>query len=201
MYIFGASGHAKVIVDILRLSGVDISGFFDDDPLKKELMSIPVLGPIDNFDPELGIAFVAIGDNLSRKILANRIRATYGKAVHLQAIFSDNSDIAAGTAVMAAAVVNADTSVGQHCIINTAASVDHDCFIEDYVHIAPHATLCGGVKVGEGTLIGAGAAILPNIAVGNWVTVGAGAVVISDVPDYAVVVGNPARIIKIEKPK
>ena len=51
--------------------------------------------------------------------------------------------------------------------------------------------------MGEGTHIGAGATIIPNLKIGKWATIGAGAVVIKDVPDYAVVVGNPGRIIKI----
>jgi len=50
--------------------------------------------------------------------------------------------------------------------------------------------------VGEGTHIGIGATVIQGIKIGKWATIGAGAVVIRDVPDYAVVVGNPARIIR-----
>jgi acetyltransferase EpsM len=95
-------------------------------------------------------------------------------------------------------VVQAGTVIGRHCIINTSASIDHDCVIEDFVHISPNATLSGNVRVGEGTHIGAGATIIQGITVGKWCTVGAGAVVIRDVPDYATVVGVPARVIKVK---
>ena len=71
---------------------------------------------------------------------------------------------------------------------------------EDFVHIAPNSTLCGGIRVGEGTLIGSGATIIPNISIGKWAVVGAGSVVVSDIPDYAVVVGNPGKVIKILEP-
>jgi acetyltransferase EpsM len=57
--------------------------------------------------------------------------------------------------------------------------------------------LCGTVKVGEGTLIGARAIVIPGKKIGKWVTIGAGSVVVKDIPDYAVAVGNPARVIKI----
>ena len=62
-------------------------------------------------------------------------------------------------------------------------------------HISPNAALAGNVSVGEGTQIGIGAAVIQGIKIGKWVTVGAGAVIIKDIPDYAVVVGNPARIL------
>jgi len=38
--------------------------------------------------------------------------------------------------------------------------------------------------------------VIPNLKIGKWCTIGAGAVVISDIPDGATVVGNPARIVK-----
>jgi acetyltransferase EpsM len=64
------------------------------------------------------------------------------------------------------------------------------------VHISPNSTLCGNVKVGEGTHIGAGATILPNIEIGKWCKIGAGSVVTKKIPDYSVVVGIPGKIIK-----
>ena len=50
-------------------------------------------------------------------------------------------------------------------------------------------------KVGEGASIGANSTILPGISIGKWAMVGAGAVVTKNVPDFAVVVGNPARVV------
>ena len=49
---------------------------------------------------------------------------------------------------MAGAILNPFAEVGDHCIINTGASIDHDCIIQDFVHIAPHCTLCGEVEIG-----------------------------------------------------
>ena len=77
--------------------------------------------------------------------------------------------------------------------------MEHDVQIEDFVHISPGSVITGGIKIGEGTQVGAGATVIPGITIGKWVTIGAGAVVINDIPDFAVVVGNPAKIIKFNK--
>jgi acetyltransferase-like isoleucine patch superfamily enzyme len=55
------------------------------------------------------------------------------------------------------------------------------------------------VIVGEGTHIGAGATVIPNIKIGKWCTIGAGSVILKDVPDYAVIYGNPGKVIKYNK--
>ena len=84
--------------------------------------------------------------------------------------------------------------MGAHCIVNTHASVDHDCHLGDFVHIAPHAALCGHVEIGEGTLIGAGAVVVPGVKIGKWSVIGAGSLIRNDIPDGVLVAGNPGRI-------
>ncbi|MGN1363122.1 MAG: DapH/DapD/GlmU-related protein [Methanobrevibacter sp.] len=56
--------------------------------------------------------------------------------------------------------------------------------------------LCKPILIKEGAWIGAGATVLPGVCIGKYAVVGAGSVVTKDVPDYNVVVGNPARVIK-----
>lgn len=197
MYLFGASGHAKVIMDILLSQGIKTTAFYDEDDSKKELWNIPVIGKPADFNNDGTDCIISIGNNTLRKKVAEQIsHANFGKAIHVSCVLGSNITINEGSVLMPASVINADSSIGKHVIINTAAGVDHDCKIGDFVHIAPNASLCGGVEVGEGTLIGAGATVIPLIKIGKWCTIGAGAVVTSDVPDHSVVVGNPARIIK-----
>ena len=71
--------------------------------------------------------------------------------------------------------------------------MDHDCRIEDAVHIAPGCHLCGGVSVGQGSLLGAGTTVTPGVRIGRNVIVGAGSTVIRDIADAARVSGVPAR--------
>lgn len=197
--LYGASGHGKVVAEILRSNGIDELCFLDDS-IKSEtsLLSIPIL-PSSEFDPNK-ILILTIGANLTRRILAKKLHmANFGNAIHPSAIISKSAEIGRGTVIMPNSVVNSSSFIGNHVIINTAANIDHDCIIEDYAHICPNSALAGNVTVGEGTQIGIGSQVIQGVKIGKWCTIGAGSVIIKDVPDYATVVGNPARIIKVNK--
>ncbi len=198
MFLFGASGHAKVIIDSLKAMGVTISGLFDDNPDVKSLLDFPVYGPFDVERLGNDSLIVSVGVNNIRKKIIDKlpIDTSYGKAIHPSAVISDYATVDKGTVVMQGAIIQASAVVGKHCIINTGASVDHDCKVDDYVHISPHATLCGNVTVGEGSWIAAGATIIPGVKIGKWCVIGAGSVVTKDIPDYSLAAGNRCKIIK-----
>jgi len=194
--IFGASGHAKVIMDILKLNKIAIRNLYDDRA-PFELLGYNVLS-LDNNLTKTSKFIVAIGNNgIRRKIVEDVLnKVSFAVAIHPNATIDTTSFLGNGTVVMANCVINASVQIGRHCIINSAAVIEHDCIIEDYVHVSPNATLCGNVRVGAETHIGTGVIIIPNIKIGKNVTIGAGAVVIKNIPDNVTVVGNPARIIK-----
>lgn len=195
MYLIGASGHAKVVIDLIRMSGGKIDGIFDDNLLIKDLLGYKSLGEIEKTRNVNGLFIITIGNNLIRKKIAEKLDLHYG-SVTGKCHISQDASIGNGTVVMNGACINIGTRIGNHAIINTAACVDHECIIEDYVHVSPNATLAGNVSVQEGTHIGLGAQVIQGISIGKWATIGAGAVIIKNVPDYAVVVGAPGRIIK-----
>ncbi len=199
MIIFGASGHGKVILEILE-SNNDTDIHVWDDAEKPPVWEYPVERPLPAGEPVPGKLVISIGVNATRKKVAERFKdsASFGTAIHADAYLSKRATVGEGTVVMAGVRVNADARIGKHCIVNTCASIDHECVLEDYVHISPNATLSGDVKVGEGTHIGAGATVIQCIKIGKWCTIGAGAVVINDIPDYATAVGCPAKVIKIK---
>jgi len=198
VYLIGASGHGKVICNNLLLSGQEVEAFLDDNPGIVKLQNLLVISPVSASLQMQGDYIISIGNNNIRKQIAENHQLSYITAVHPQSTIDQSSSIKEGTVVMAGVVINASVKIGKHTIINTAASIDHDCEIGDYAHISPNATLSGNVTVGEGTHIGAGAVVIPGIKIGKWATVGAGSVIIRDVPDYAVVVGNPGTVKKIE---
>jgi sugar O-acyltransferase (sialic acid O-acetyltransferase NeuD family) len=197
MQLFGGSGHCKVVIDIILESNeFQIDSIVDHNPKFDSIFDIPVLDfkEIESCDGKPFI--VSIGDNQSRKKVVEQIRAIYLKAIHPKAIVSRFSNVSEGSVVMAGAIINADSKIGKHCIINTAAIIEHDCILDDFVHISPNASIAGNVNIGEGSHIGIGSTVVQGITIGKWAVVGAGSVIIEDVPDYAVVVGIPGRIIK-----
>lgn len=205
LLVFGASGHAKVIIDLVEKHGLfSVRLLVDDNPdlrgkmvcgyeifcsredllVKKDLL-------IDN--PSI----VAIGNNQIRTDIALWIQTHGGRLC--EAVLHPSSQVARGvligegSVVMAGTVINSDSQVGENVIVNTGAIVDHDCMVGNGVHVAPGVTLCGGISIGDKSLIGAGAIVLPNLRIGKNVTIGAGSLVRDNVPDGLTLVGTPAR--------
>jgi acetyltransferase EpsM len=198
MIVFGASGHGKVIIEILESMGTPGIRVWDDS-IKPPIWEYPVERPTELATQITEQLIISIGVNATRKKVAARFegKIPFGTAVHADAYLSKRAIVGEGTVVMAGVRMNADVVVGKHCIVNTCASIDHDCVLGDYVHISPNATLSGNVTVGEGTHIGSGASVIQGIKIGKWCTIGAGAAVVRDIPDYATAVGCPAKVIKI----
>ena len=200
MDIIGASGHGKVIVDILRANGVEFPTIWDDNEKLETFLDFKVEGDFTQFKTKNSREYIlAIGNNAIRKRLANQLIETESKAIHKASVISNTVVLGIGSVVMAGAIINIDSVIGKHAIINSNASLDHDCVIGDFVHVSPKVGLAGDVKIGEGTHVGIGAVIIQGVRIGKWATIGAGCVVIRDVPDFAVVVGNPGKIIKYNR--
>lgn len=198
--VLGASGHGKVVADAAILTGWDEVVFFDDaypDVLRNGSWKVhgnsaAMLSQMHEFDGVI----VAIGNNRIRLEKLNELLACDAPVVTIQhphASVSAHARIGRGTAILAGAVVNADTEVGLGGILNTLCSVDHDCSLGMAVHISPGAHLAGGVWVGDRTWLGIGCSVKQLVSLGADVVVGAGAAVVADVPDALTVVGVPAR--------
>ncbi|MCU0285063.1 MAG: acetyltransferase [Acidobacteria bacterium] len=209
--IYGASGHGKVIADIIEKSGDQITGFLDDDNNKwgKKYYGYNVLGGEEQFaelccsnSPESPFFIIGVGDNYTRQKITEKLKTltkekiTFGTAIHPSAQIAKDVTIGAGTVIMANCVVNTGSHIGGHCIVNTAATIDHDNIIGDFVHISPGAHLGGGVTVGNLSWIGLGASIINNIHIAENSIAGAGAVVIRNVEANTAVVGNPAAFLR-----
>jgi acetyltransferase EpsM len=201
----GAGGHGQVIADALlccREAGENVCpiGFLDDNAalLGTTRVGLPVLGPIASLaQTDHDAVVVGIGDNGVRRMLFDRCLAAgerLASVCHPRAIVAREVTIGPGTVICAGVVVNIGARIGANCILNTASSVDHHCIIEDHVHIAPGTRLGGDVTIGEGTLVGIGAVVLPQRRVGAWSIVGGGAVVTRNLPGRVVAYGSPARV-------
>lgn len=197
--IIGAGGHAKVVIEACNLSNPNTQiAVVDQSPDK---VGIFLLGryQVDLLDTSKKLPshfHVAIGSNSAREILCKlnlAMNSSLIPIVHPCAILSPSAVIGAGSFIAAGSVVSSDAVIHEGCIINHGSVIDHDCHIGRFTHVAPNATVCGGVHIGEGCLIGAGAIILPMVSIGRNAVIGAGAVIKADVPAYKTVVGVPGK--------
>jgi|SRR3989344_3222169 len=112
--------------------------------------------------------------------------------------------------------IDFETIVGNNCKIQNNCSIYHKTVLEDGVFLGPNVVIlndknprainsigdiktpkdweAGTVVICLGASVGAGSIILPNIRIGKYALVGAGSIVTKDIPDYALVYGNPARV-------
>lgn len=105
----------------------------------------------------------------------------------------DNSGVGANSIIGKFTNIGNNVMMGQECIIYTR---NHAFSRVDIPMIQQGMQDFKPVKIGDDVWIGARVTILPGVTIGNGVIIGAGAVVAKDIPDYAVVVGNPGKIIK-----
>jgi UDP-N-acetylbacillosamine N-acetyltransferase len=207
LVVWGASGHAHVVADIVRLAGTfRIVGFLDDlDGARRgaDFCGAPVLGgreQLEHLHAE-GVRhlFLGFGDcraRLQLAPLAERHGFELPTLIHPRAVVGGDVTLGRGTVLMAGAVVNPGSAIQDHVILNTSCSVDHDCRVGDGAHVGPGARIGGLVTIGAGTWIGIGATIRDRVRIGSGSIVGAGALVLHDVPDGVVAFGTPARVVR-----
>ena len=198
--IYGAGGHAKVVIDtILQEGKYMIIGLIDDRELVPDLLGFPVFKSLDEISCRPEFFIVAIGDNAVRKQKFELLKEAGIKpatVIHPSAIISDYASIGEGSLICLKASVNTDARIGDNTIINSGANVEHECVIGSHVHISSGVNLAGRTRVEEGAFAGISSTTLPGINVGSWSTIAAGAVVIKDVEPSSKVAGVPAKLMR-----
>lgn len=205
--IIGAGGHARVILEILNYDrNIDVVAFIDNviPSSPEKIMGIPVYGD-HSVLPELfknGVkaAIIGVGKNNIRKTYFEQIRdmdVEMINAIHPTANIAHNVKTGKGVVIATNAAIATGVKIGDNVIVNTGAIIEHEDILEDHVHIASGTVLAGRVRVKKGAFIGAGSVVKEYITIGRNAIIGAGSVVLEDIPDNAVAVGAPAKVIKI----
>lgn len=190
--VFGKGEVYKQMTPHLSKSGIAVNQAVDD-------FSMP---NVDDMLLEEGkkVLFCVGYHDLHKRLI--RYRELHKKGVQFlsfyaeNAIVSEGARIKQGTIINQAAIIDNFAEVGEACFINIGAIINHDTVIGDGTFVAPGACICGFVTVGEECFIGANATIIDHIDIGKGAVIAAGAVVIHDVPEYAMVAGNPAVVKK-----
>lgn len=79
--------------------------------------------------------------------------------------------------------------------------INHDDIIGDYTCITGGVCISGGITIGKSCYLGTNCAIKEHIRIGEYSLIGMGSVVLNNLPENSVIVGNPARVIRVKKNK
>lgn len=206
--IIGAQGLAKEILFSFSEMKNDFV-FFDNINKSTSLYqdNLEILNSYEKVTEYFGstnLSFVlGIGSSKNRELLFNKFSSLNFNPLTLISktakIGEFNNNIGKGVLILDGVYLTNSVSIGDGTLINKRSIISHDTTVGKFCDISPSVKIMGNVLIGDRVDIGVGAVIIPNIQVGNNVTIGAGSVVVRDIPNNAVVVGNPARIIKQNK--
>lgn len=196
-FLFGAGGHAKVVLDAAKKSGVSIQKAIVEGSAHASFYNLPIVDEAAFSFSKKTSLHIAIGDNQARKRIASEQNiCSYFTVIHPTAIIASDVTIGEGCFIGPGAIINANAKIGRHVIINSGAIVEHDVEIASYAHVCPGSVVAGGSKIGEGVLIGANSSVIPLISIGDWAIIGAGSAVVKDVPKKAIEGGVPSKNLK-----
>lgn len=204
--IYGAGGCGRGILPLAREQlgsrGESELVFVDDRAAGQEVNGHRVMS-FDDFAAAHGEkkVAIAIADSKVRERLAAQCIAAglhFFSVWAANAVRMDSVEIGEGALISPFVTLTSNIRIGRHFQANLNSYVEHDCVIGDFVTFAPAVCCNGNIHIGDHAYIGTGAMIRQGRAgaplrIGANAVVGMGAVVTKDVPEGAVVVGNPAR--------
>lgn len=208
--ILGGGGHASVLLESLRALNHNVIGVISLQSIssRKIFQGLTWYKSDEDLDQSVDPDSIQIVNGigpLPYNDLRARLQLNYEtKGFEFVGVTSPAANISKyveshyTAQVMRAATIQAGVIIGKASVVNTSAVIDHDCYLADFTHVAPAATLCGGVVLEENVYIGANATVLPGIRVGAGAVVGAGAIVKKDVAAGCVVLPAKSIVREIE---
>jgi sugar O-acyltransferase (sialic acid O-acetyltransferase NeuD family) len=198
VYLVGAGGHVRSLINILDLNGFKICGIYDDNfKNDEEINSYRLVGKLENIEADNKL-ILAVGGNKKRELLFYKYynHIIKKRIVHPSAIIEENVKLGRGNQVFAGVYINTNAKIGDNNILNTKSIIEHEVVIGNHNHISVGTILCGRVRIGNNCFIGAGAVIIDKVLICDAVIVGANSVVVKDIVEPGTYVGNPVRKIK-----
>lgn len=194
LLIYGAGGHGKAVIDLVRALGFyHPAGWIDDGLAPGSLvMGVPVLGDAKAltqcYRSGIRLAANAVG-GIGNAAVRERIFEQLGDVgfdfpalVHPRAAVEASATLQAGVQVLPQAYVGSEAVIGFGAVLNAGAIVSHDCVLGRVTNLSPGAALAGHVVVEDLAQIGMNATVNLHVRIGAGCIIGNGATVKADVP-------------------
>ena len=204
--IYGYGGHGLEVEELARVINLkehrwDKIIFIDDAKEKIDNEKIFLFEDIiSKYSPKEIEFMTGIGEPVIREKLYNKVKDkdySFAILVHPSASVAESAILEEGTMVAHNAFVSIKAHLQTNTLIQPMASVHHECKVGRNSVVSTSAVMGGNSSLGYNSFIGLSAALKQGISVGNGSVVGMGAVVIKNVSDRVMVVGNPAKVIKM----
>lgn len=212
LIILGGSGIGMIAASIAQELGYyKVLGFLNDYEPKGSMIGkydkIPVIGKtndMDNFlDDKNNVFFIAyVGmqneEAVFKKITSLKIPTDkFATLIHPSAIIPKGfCKIGNGVLMAPLSQLSPDTTIEDNCILLPNSFVGHDSTLRQFAHIASNAVVGANVTIGRAVHVGTNATIREKVNIGDFSLIGSGAVVLNDVEENAIMVGNPARLLR-----
>ncbi len=210
--ILGAGGYAGVVYEILTLlpemlvigctdkalglserglaEGISLRILGDDDVLPQLAEEHSGLKAVLGLGPDL----MDVRARLIRTLDLQNIPPM--TAIHPHAMVSELAKLGDGMVIGAGAIVGAGSEIGRHCVLAAGSSLAHNARLGTNVYVGQGARVSSYVELHDNVVVEMGASVNSRVVVGQGARITGGAFVNTDVPDHAVVVGVPGRIVR-----
>ena len=185
----------------------EVIGFLNDDKKMKGtiISGYPVLGGMNWFSTSEAKnvqCVVAIADPRFRKKIVEKLEkmgVKFPTIIHPSVIFSKFKEIGEGVVIQAGCIISPETSLANHVQINLDCTIGHNSRLENFVTLTTGVHVNGDNCLEEGVYVGTGVVTREKITIGKWAIVAGGSCVISDLKEYRMYTGVPAKMKKILK--
>lgn len=209
LVIIGVGGFGREIAWLVeRINKVkptwELIGFVDDNEKLKDSIvgGYPVHGDCNWLKEQKDevYAVCAIGTSkIRRKVIDKLEGVKFAIIIDPSVVLSDRVKIGEGCVICASTIITVDIKIGSHVIINLDCTIGHDVTLENYVTLYPSVNISGNTVLEECVEMGTGSQIIQGLKIGKGTIVGAGAVVVKELPRECIAVGSPAKAIKFHK--